>query len=86
MCAVVAWPLLHFVRPPFCTGAGRTATAPESPPEFGGGVAVWSPMASCDSETESPGSDEVRFEYTNPTFCSRLGSADTAPEMTLIID
>ena len=61
---------------------------PESLPKIGNSFAARSQVAPCNSETESPGTDEVeaRFAYTNPTFCSSFGSADTAPEMTLIRD
>ena len=55
--------------------------APEASSEIGDSFAVRSPMAPYDSESESSGQNEVRFEGTNPTCCSSSGRAETAPEL-----
>ena len=60
--AVDCWQFEMRVRP-LCTSAGRSATAPGSPPKKDcDGFAVRSPPAPCDSNAESPGTDESMFE------------------------
>ena len=62
-------------------GPGCSAMAPEASSEIGDSFAVRSPMAPSDSESESAGQHEVRFEGTNPTCCSSSGRSETAPEL-----
>ena len=62
--AVDCWQFEMRVRP-LCTSAGRSATAPGSPPKKKkncDSFAVRSPPAPCDSNAESPGTDESMFE------------------------
>ncbi len=67
---------------PVCTGAGRSASTPKSPPKIGDIFAVWSPAAPCNSDSELPGDNEVRFEISKVIFQSVPDVLVTAPDMT----